>query len=79
MIDNATKYKSGSGKEVIIEKLDNIELIKLYKFFMEYVRKIKKIIAISKNIEIDKNYIKFYEDMVSIKEGIKNEIKKRKS
>ena len=77
MTNKITKYKSGSGNEVVIEKLENKRIIKLYRFFMEYVRRIKKIIGTSENAKKDPNYIKFCEDMVAIKDALRQEIKDR--
>lgn len=69
-------FKNANGKSVQIEKLEDRQLIDLYRFFMDYT---KRIIAISKeNKIVDSKYLEFSIDMVEIKNALKAEIKKRK-
>lgn len=74
MID---KYITGDGRDVYISKLDNRELLKLYKYFMDYTRKIREVIKSSEEVKRDKTYMAFADDMTAIKEAMKEEIKHR--
>ena len=65
-------YKNHKNEDVLIPKLEDRELVVLYKWFQKYHSIIAKI-----NTE-DKDYNKYITQMYSIKDGLKKEITKRK-
>ena len=71
------KYKNIIGEEVDIDKLQNAELVKLYKLFQKYFHVVNDMLSLQ-HVKNDKKFSDYVSNIAETKDALKYAIQQRK-